>query len=128
MKPGNWSGSKDDLHLQSNKSVPALMVLSVEFSVSKRNSTNNVLSTAEQGIGTEPPYFIQNESNPDEVDFLVSPSKWKLPKIGALSMRSLYFVASFCLLVLLLLVIRLLVNRRREKKEYSLVTKGDFEA
>lgn len=128
LKRGNLSGTKQDLDLRSNNSVSTIVVFSVEFAVHKRNSTEKSAGVTGEEIGAEPPSFIPKQIESDEIVYLGSPSKWKLPKIGTLSMRSLYFVASVCLLVMLLLIIRVLVNRRRENREHSLVTKGDFEA
>lgn len=105
-----------------NRTRTHLFVFS--FTIFKRkNYTDNVtddsyqtgLSSLDQGMG----------ETPEQTSFYND--RLRIPWLNQIPMRFLYFIASTSLLLLFLMIIKLIVSRRA-KTDYSLVTKGDFDA
>ena len=107
----------------SHRSRPALLMLSVEI-IKNGNHSN---STEKARDGSE--IFVVDGSPPDEIAFFEPPKASPyFPRFSEISMRTLYLIVCMCLLILLLMIVKLLVSRRERKKDYDMVTKGEFDA
>lgn len=106
------------------RSRPALLMLSVEI-IKNGNRSN---STDKARDGSE--IFVVDDGNtPEEVSFFEPPKASPyFPRFSEISMRTLYLIVCMCLLILLLMIVKLLVSRRERKKDYDMVTKGEFDA
>lgn len=109
----------------SHKSRPALIMLSVEIIKSGNRSSN---TTDKARDGSE--IFVIDGNTPEEISFFEPPKASPyFPRFSEISMRTLYLIVCMCLLILLLMIVKLLVSRReRGKKDYDMVTKGEFDA
>lgn len=104
-------------------SRPALLMLSVEI-IKNGNSSN---STDKARDGSE--IFVVDGNTPEEISFFEPPKASPyFPRFSEISMRTLYLIVCMCLLILLLMIVKLLVSRRERKKDYDMVTKGEFDA
>lgn len=85
--------------------------------------------TRNNTVGTDDSQMIPSyggmDENPEQTSFYSN--KLHMPWLDQIPMRFLYFIASSSLLLLFLMIIKLIVSRRA-KADYSLVTKGDFDA
>lgn len=105
------------------RSRPALLMLSVEIikNGNRSNSTDKVRDGSE--------IFVVDGSTPEEISFFEPPKASPyFPRFSEISMRTLYLIVCMCLLILLLMIVKLLVSRRERKKDYDMVTKGEFDA
>lgn len=96
------------------------------FSIFKRNSTRN--NSKGMGLQNSPGTIWEAaspEENPEQTTLYGR--KIHIPLLKDIPMRFLYLTASSCLLLIFLMIIKLVVSRRG-KTDYSLVTKGDFDA
>lgn len=96
-------------------------LLVVSFTIfRKTNSTGN---------GTEDPYRPQGFENTGEKQEQSTfyNNKLRMPWLNQVPMRFLYLIASSSLLLLFLMIIKIILSRKG-KTDYSLVTKGDFDA
>ena len=101
---------------------PALIMLSVEI-IKNGNRTDN--TTARDGSEI----FVVDEDRPEEISLFAPPKASPyFPRFSEISMRTLYLIVCMCLAILLLMIVKLLVSRRERKKDYDLVTKGEFDA
>lgn len=101
---------------------PAVIMLSVEI-IKKGNRTNN--STALDGSEI----FMVDGDAPEEISLFEPPKASPyFPRFSEISMKTLYLIVCLCLAILLLMIVKLLVSRRERKKDYDLVTKGEFDA
>ena len=102
---------------------PALLMLSVE--ILKNGNRSN--STDKARDGSE--IFVIDGNAPEEISFFEPPKASPyFPRFSEISMRTLYLIVCMCLLILLLMIVKLLVSRRERKKDYDMVTKGEFDA
>ncbi|KAL9973923.1 hypothetical protein ACROYT_G020442 [Oculina patagonica] len=107
----------------SHRSLPALLMLSVEI-IKNGNRSNSTEKTRD---GSE--IFVVDGSSPEEISFFEPPKASPyFPRFSEISMRTLYLIVCMCLLILLLMIVKLLVSRRERKKDYDMVTKGEFDA
>lgn len=107
----------------SHISRPALLMLSVEI-IKNGNRSN---STGKARDGSE--IFVVDGNSPEEISFFEPPKASPyFPRFSEISMRTLYLIVCMCLLILLLMIVKLLVSRRERKKDYDMVTKGEFDA
>ena len=105
------------------RSRPALLMLSVE--VIKNGNRSN--STGKARDGSE--IFVVDGNTPEEISFFEPPKASPyFPRFSEISMRTLYLIVCMCLLILLLMIVKLLVSRRERRKDYDMVTKGEFDA
>lgn len=101
---------------------PGLIMLSVEI-IKNVSRTNNATSRD----GSE--VFVIDGDSPDEISLFQSPKASPyFPRFSEISMRTLYLIVCMCLAILLLMIVKLLVSRRERKRDYDLVTKGEFDA
>lgn len=101
---------------------PALIMLSVAI-IKNGNRTNN--TSARDGSEI----FVVDGDRPEEMSFFESPKASPyFPRFSEISMKTLYLIVCMCLAILLLMIVKLLVSRRDRKKDYDLVTKGEFDA
>lgn len=106
------------------RSRPALLMLSVEI-IKNGNRSNN---TDKARDGSEI-FVVDGGNTPEEVSFFEPPKASPyFPRFSEISMRTLYLIVCMCLLILLLMIVKLLVSRRERKKDYDMVTKGEFDA
>lgn len=106
------------------RSRPALLMLSVEIikNVNRSNSTDKARDGSEI-------FVVDGGNTPEEVSFFEPPKASPyFPRFSEISMRTLYLIVCMCLLILLLMIVKLLVSRRERKKDYDMVTKGEFDA
>lgn len=107
----------------SHRSRPALLMLSVE--ILKNGNRSN--STEKARDGSE--IFVVDGNSPEEISFFEPPKASPyFPRFSEISMRTLYLIVCMCLLILLLMIVKLLVSRRERRKDYDMVTKGEFDA
>lgn len=105
------------------RSRPALLMLSVEI-IKNGNRSN---STGKARDGSE--IFVVDGNTPEEISFFEPPKASPyFPRFSEISMRTLYLIVCMCLLILLLMIVKLLVSRRERRKDYDMVTKGEFDA
>lgn len=108
--------------INTTKHRPALIMLSVEI-IKNGNRTNNT-STRD---GSE--IFVVDGDKSEEISFFEPPKASPyFPRFSEISMKTLYLIVCMCLAILLLMIVKLLVSRRERKKDYDLVTKGEFDA
>lgn len=119
--PKNGSILKDDTVSRINAST-ALIMLSVEI-IKNGNRTNNTSPKDTSEI------LVIDGDRSDEMLLLKTPKASPyFPRFSEISMKSLYLIVCMCLAILLLMIVKLLVSRRERKKDYDLVTKGEFDA
>lgn len=117
--PKNGTILKDDTVSRINTST-ALIMLSVEI-IKNGNRTNNTSPK-----GTSEILVIDGD---DEMSLLETPKASPyFPRFSEISMKTLYLIVCMCLAILFLMIVKLLVSRRERKKDYDLVTKGEFDA
>lgn len=105
-------------------SRPALLMLSVE--IIKNGNRSNSTDKARDGSEI---FVVDGGNTPEEVSFFEPPKASPyFPRFSEISMRTLYLIVCMCLLILLLMIVKLLVSRRERKKDYDMVTKGEFDA
>ena len=103
--------------------IPSLIMLSVEI-IKKGNRSNN---TEKARDGSE--IFVLDGKTPEKISFFQPPKASPyFPRFSEISMRTLYLIVCMCLLILLLMIVKLLVSRKERKKDYDMVTKGEFDA
>lgn len=106
------------------RSRPALLMLSVE--IIKNGNRSNSTDKARDGSEI---FVVDGGNTPEEVSFFEPPKASPyFPRFSEISMRTLYLIVCMCLLILLLMIVKLLVSRRERKKDYDMVTKGEFDA
>lgn len=106
------------------RSRPALLMLSVE--IIKNGNRSNSTDKARDGSEI---FVVDGGNTPEEVSFFERPKASPyFPRFSEISMRTLYLIVCMCLLILLLMIVKLLVSRRERKKDYDMVTKGEFDA
>lgn len=127
VSPKQGNTTLETSHQKPNHTRTHLFIFS--FTIFKRNSTRNN-SKGMAGLQNSPGTMWQAASpdaeNPEEQTTLYG-RRIHIPLLKDIPMRFLYLIASSCLLVVFLMIIKLVVSRRG-KKDYSLVTKGDFDA
>lgn len=94
--------------------------LVVSFTIFKKTNSTN---------GTKDPYTGQGTDNMAENQERSSlySNKLHMPWLNQVPMRFLYLIATSSLLLLFLMIIKIILSRKG-KTDYSLVTKGDFDA
>ena len=115
---------KDDIARINNASHrPALIMLSVAI-IKNGNRTNNT------SVRDGSEIFVVDGDRSEEIgSFFESPKASPyFPRFSEISMKTLYLIVCMCLAILLLMIVKLLVSRRDRKKDYDLVTKGEFDA
>lgn len=106
------------------RSRPALLMLSVE--IIKNGNRSNSTDKARDGSEI---FVVDGGNTPEEISFFEPPKASPyFPRFSEISMRTLYLIVCMCLLILLLMIVKLLVSRRERKKDYDMVTKGEFDA
>lgn len=119
--PKNGTILKDDTVSRINTST-ALIMLSVEI-IKNGNHTNNTSPKDTSEI------LVIDGDRSDEMSLLETPKASPyFPRFSEISMKTLYLIVCMCLVILLLMIVKLLVSRRERKKDYDLVTKGEFDA
>ncbi|KAK2551669.1 hypothetical protein P5673_027455 [Acropora cervicornis] len=119
--PKNGTILKDDTVSRINTST-ALIMLSVEI-IKNGNRTNNTSPKDTSEI------LVIDGDRSDEMSLLETPKASPyFPRFSEISMKTLYLIVCMCLAILLLMIVKLLVSRRERKKDYDLVTKGEFDA
>lgn len=119
--PNNGTILKDDTLSRINTST-ALIMLSVEI-IKNGNRTNNTTPKDTSEI------LVIDGDRSDEMSLLETPKASPyFPRFSEISMKTLYLIVCMCLAILLLMIVKLLVSRRERKKDYDLVTKGEFDA
>ena len=119
--PKNGSFLKEDT-LRRINTTTALIMLSVEI-IKNGNHTNNTLPKDTSEI------FVMDGERSDDISMFETPKASPyFPRFSEISMKTLYFIVCMCLAILLLMIVKLLVSRRERKKDYDLVTKGEFDA
>ena len=119
--PKNGTILKDDSVSRINTST-ALIMLSVEI-IKNGNRTNNTSPKDTSEI------LVIDGDRSDEMSLLETPKASPyFPRFSEISMKTLYLIVCMCLAILLLMIVKLLVSRRERKKDYDLVTKGEFDA
>jgi hypothetical protein len=110
-------------HHKPNHTRTHLFIFS--FTIFKKNSTKN----GSKSLGFENPPGMRWDNSPEETPEQTSlyGNRIHIPLLKDIPIRLLYFIASSCLLLIFLMIIKLILARRG-KKDYSLVTKGDFDA
>lgn len=112
---------KDDTVSRINTST-ALIMLSVEI-IKNGNRINNTSPKDTSEI------LVIDGDRSDEMSLLETPKASPyFPRFSEISMKTLYLIVCMCLAILLLMIVKLLVSRRERKKDYDLVTKGEFDA
>lgn len=107
----------------THMTIPSLIMLSVEI-IKNGNRSNNTEKTRD---GSE--IFFLDGKTPEELSFLQPPKASPyFPRFSEISMRTLYLIVCMCLLILLLMIVKLLVSRKERKKDYDMVTRGEFDA
>lgn len=119
----NGTVVKDDIaQVNTTTHRPALIMLSVEF-IKDGNHTNNTIPRDGSEI------FVVDGDRSEEISFFEPPKASPyFPRFSEISMKTLYLIVCMCLVILLLMIVKLLVSRRERKKDYDLVTKGEFDA
>lgn len=119
----NKTNVKDDIARINNASHrPALIMLSVAI-IKNGNRTDNT------SVRDGSEVFVMDADRSEEMSFFESPKASPyFPRFSEISMKTLYLIVCMCLAILLLMIVKLLVSRRDRKKDYDLVTKGEFDA
>ena len=114
---------KDDIARINNATHrPALIMLSVSI-IKNGNHTNNT------SVRDGSEIFVVDGDRSEEMSFFEPPKASPyFPRFSEISMKTLYLIVCMCLAILLLMIVKLLVSRRERKKDYDLVTKGEFDA
>lgn len=123
VENGTMEDGASKVNSSRYRSRPALLMLSVEI-IKNGNRSN---STDKARDGSE--IFVVDGNTPEEISFFEPPKASPyFPRFSEISMRTLYLIVCMCLLILLLMIVKLLVSRRERKKDYDVVTKGEFDA